>query len=150
ADAANPQFAFWRDVIKTPLLKDDGQAYFDMTLKGFGLPGKDAIPGTDKIKGKLISMEPATKPKKLILAVEKPDVADTTLIFEEALPGTMEAGGELQFSGEPSEFMKQPFNITFKVEPDDLMGWTGKNAGKQTKAAPKGGAAKGKGKAKGN
>jgi len=145
ADAANPLFAFWRDLVKEPLLKD-GDTYFE-AMKGALLPGDPGkAKGVEMFKAKLISMEPANKPKTLVLALEKPDVADVTLTFDEPLPGTMEPGAELQFSGSPVSWKKEPFMITFDVdyEMKQLVGWTGTNP----KGAPKGGASKAKAKAK--
>jgi hypothetical protein len=138
-DAANPIFAFWRDLIKDPLLKE-GDTYFEGTLKGAGLPGDPGkAKGFEKFKAKLLSSTPANKPKELTLALEKPDVADITLKFEEPLAGMMEPGAELEFSGIPSAWQKDPFMVTFDVMPGDLTGWTGKNAS----------GTKGKGPAKG-
>ena len=159
-DAANPIFAFWRDLVKEPLLKE-GDAYFESTLKGFGLPGEPGkSKGFEKFKAKLISMDPPNKPKTLVLGLEKPDVADVTLKFEDPLPGNMEPGAELEFEGMPVSYTKEPFMVTFEVdmEKKELVGWTGKNApapkgrgpakgGPATKGGPaKGGAAKGKAK----
>jgi len=139
ADAANPIFAFWRDLVKDPLLKD-GDTYFD-AMKGALLPGEPGkAKGFTKFKARLISMSPANKPKELVLALEKPDVPDVTLKFEEPLPGTMEPGAELEFEGVPDAYRKEPFTVTFLVTPEQLSGWTGTNP----KAAPKG-----KGPAKG-
>ena len=150
ADAANPIFAFWRDLVKEPLLKD-GDTYFD-AMKGALLPGEPGkAKGFEKFKAKLISMTPANKPKELVLALEKPDVADVTLKFEEPLPGNMEPGAELQFEGVPVAWTKEPFMVTFEVTREQLGdSWTGKNApgaGKGKAGPPKGGAAKGKAKA---
>ena len=129
ADAANPQFAFWRDVVKDPLQKQ-GDAYFD-GMKGALLPGEyGKTKGVEKFKAKLISMDPPNKPKTLVLALEKPDVPDVTLKFEEPLPGTMEPGADLEFEGAPSAYTKEPFMVTFDVDMElkQLVGWTGKNA----------------------
>ena len=149
ADAANPILAFWRDLIRDPLQKD-GASYFEGTLKGAGLPGEPGKQkGFEKFKAKLLSSEPANKPKTLTLALEKPDVADVILKFEEPLPGMMEPGAELEFSGIPTDWSKEPFTVTFDVMPSDLTGWTGKNT-TNTKKGPARGPAKAgaKGKAK--
>jgi hypothetical protein len=141
ADAANPIFAFWRDLVKDPLLKD-GDSYFD-NMKGALLPGEPGkAKGFEKFKAKLVSMTPANKPKQLVLALEKPDVPDVTLKFEEPLAGNMEPGAILEFEGVPDAYTKEPFMVTFLVTPEQLTGWTGTNP----KGAPKGPA---KGPAKG-
>lgn len=142
ADAANPIFAFWRDLVKDPILKD-GDAYF-ANMKGALLPGDPGkAKGFEKFKAKLISMTPANKPKSLVLALEKPDVPDVTLTFEEPLAGNMEPGAMLEFEGVPDSYTKEPFMVTFLVTPEQLTGWTGTNP----KGAPKGGAKGGAGKA---
>jgi hypothetical protein len=152
ADAANPIFAYWRDAVKTPLLTM-GDDYF-ANMKGTLLPGEyGKTKGVEMFKAKLVSMTPANKPKELVLALEKPDVPDVTLKFEEPLAGNMEPGAELEFVGEADSYRKEPFMVTFLVTPDQLVGWTGKNAPATKGRGPargKGGPAKsgGKGKAK--
>lgn len=123
ADAAeaakDPQMALWRN-IKKELTGDNGQAYFDMGLKDAALP---------KFKGKLISMTPATRPKELVVGIEKADVAEVTLKFENALPGKMDPGGELEFECTGNSFTKDPFMLILNCDKDQLTGWTGKNVG---------------------
>jgi len=122
----NPMLAVWTDV-KMMLMGDNGFTYFEMNVKDSAF---------FKTKGKIISMTPATRPKEIVLGVEKGDVADATLKFEAALPGKMEVGEELEFEGVPQTFSKDPFMIMFDVDKDKLYGWTGKNT-PATKAAPK-------------
>jgi hypothetical protein len=145
ADAANPILAFWRDLIREPLLKDDGQMYFDTVMKGALLPGEPGkAKGFEKFKAKLISMDPPNKPKTLVLGLQKPDVADVKLMFEEALPGNMEPGAELEFEGVPDSYIKDPFMVTFLVTKEQLGdSWTGTNP------PPRGKGGKGRGPAKG-
>ena len=64
----------------------------------------------------------------MVLAIEKSGIADAKLTFESALPGKMEPGEELEFEGTAKSFNKEPFQITFDVEKEKLVGWTGKNA----------------------
>lgn len=144
-DAANPILAFWRDIVREPLQKE-GDAYF-AAMKGALLPGEPGKQkGFEKFKAKLVSMDPATKPKTLVLALEKPDVPDVTLKFEEPLPGSMEPGAILEFEGQPDTFTKEPFMVTFLVDMElkQLVGWSGTNPKGAPKAAPKGGAPKAK------
>jgi len=130
---ADPMRALWRTVKNE--IADKGAAYFESSVKETNLPG--GANGVTKFKGKIISMTPATRPKTIVLAVEKPDVPDATLKFEEALPGKMEPGEDLEFNGSASAFTKEPYMLTFDVEKDDLGGWTGKNAAPAKKAVPK-------------
>jgi len=81
----------------------------------------------------------------LLIAIEKPDVADAKLVLEEPLPGKMEPGGDISFFGSAEEFSKSPYMVTFKIaDPkEDIEGWTGKGpvgvrpAGAGKKAPPK-------------
>jgi tetratricopeptide (TPR) repeat protein len=136
---ANPMLALWND-IKGQLTGENGPAYFESMVKDAGLPG--GANGVMKFKGKLISTTPENRPKELKLAIEKPDVADVTLKLEEPLPGKMEPGGDIEFSGTAKAYTKEPFMLTFEVDKDDISGWTGKGpagAGRTggKKAAPK-------------
>ena len=138
AAADNPVLAFWND-IKENLAGDGSAAYWD-AMKGAGLPPPGKLPG-DKLKGKLVSATPETKPKELTLSIGG-GAADVTLKLDEPLPGKMDPGGEISFFGEAKEFTKDPYMITFEVAPTDLEGWTGKGpaparpAGAGKKGAP--------------
>jgi hypothetical protein len=123
---AHPELGLWQTAIKAPLTKDDGDAYFDMNVKGALLPG--GANGVQKFKAKIVSMTPPVKPKQIVLALEDPNVPDVTLELSQALPGKMEAGEELQFEGVAKSYTKQPFMVDFDVEPGQIEGWTGKNA----------------------
>ena len=139
----HPELGLWQTAIKEPLLKDGGEAYFEMNVKGALLPG--GANGVQKFKGKIVSMTPETKPKQIVLALEQPNVPDVTLDLSQALPGKMAAGEELQFEGVAKAYTKQPFMVVFDVEPKQIEGWTGKNA---TPAKSSAGKSKAKAKAK--
>ncbi|MBV9401894.1 MAG: hypothetical protein JO062_28225 [Bryobacterales bacterium] len=134
--AKNPMLTLWVKTLRENLTKPDGDAFFEMNVKGTLLPG--GANGVSKFKGKIVSMTPAARPKEVNLAIEKAGVPDAKLMFETALPGKMEPGEELEFEGTAKSFTKEPFSITFDVEKDQLTGWTGKNA---APAAKKGTAA---------
>jgi hypothetical protein len=120
---ANPMITFWVDT-RTALVT--GTATVD-AIQGAELPGT-AVPGVTKFKGKIVSMTPAIgRPKKLVLAVEKDGVADATLLLDAPLPGKMDVGSELEFSGTVKEVSKEPYMLTFEVEKANIGGWTGKN-----------------------
>ena len=124
AAKANPMLALWKS-IKKELQGDNGPAYFDANMKGAELPG--GVNGVTQFKGKLISMSPSIRPKELVLAIEDPTKPDVTLKLESPLPGKMEPGGEIAFSGVADSFSKDPFMVTFTVEKSKVEGWTGKN-----------------------
>jgi hypothetical protein len=50
-----------------------------------------------------------------------------TLKLDSALPGKMDPGAEIGFSGVADSFTKDPFMVTFTVEKSKIEGWTGKN-----------------------
>jgi hypothetical protein len=89
-----------------------------------------------KFKGKLISMTPATRPKELVLAVEKSETPDVTLKLDGPLAGKMESGAEIEFEGVAAAFTKEPFMVTFDVEKSKIVGWTGKNTPAPTTKKP--------------
>ena len=131
-NAKNPMLTLWVKTLKENLLKPDGESFFDMNVKDASLPG--GVNGVNKFKGKIVSMTPATRPKEITLAIEKAGVADAKVTLEMALPGKMEAGEELEFSGTAKAFTKEPFMITFEVDKEGISGWTGKNAPAAKKA----------------
>ena len=84
----HPELGLWQTAVKEPLLKDGGDAYFEMNMKGILLPG--GANGVQKFRAKIVSMTPETKPKQIVLALEQPNVPDVTLELSKALPGKME------------------------------------------------------------
>jgi hypothetical protein len=110
----NPQLALWKGV-KDALVAANGEQYFEGTLKGSAVP---------KLKGKLVSMKPAIRPKELVLAIDTPNTPEVTLKFENPLPGKAEPGTEIEFEGVPGAFTKEPFMLTFDVDgKDKIAGW---------------------------
>ena len=109
-------------------------------MKDALVPG-GAVAGVDKLKGKLVSMAPAVRPKELVLAIDDPNVGDATLKLDGALPGKMDPGTEIEFEGIARAFTKEPFMVTFEVEKGKVVGWTGKNEvlKKSTRARKSGG-----------
>jgi tetratricopeptide (TPR) repeat protein len=117
----HPQEALWKS-IKDALNGADGANYFSSSMKDAQLP---------PLKGKVVKLEPALRPKTVVLAMEdgKTDntTGDVTLKFEEALPGKVDDGTELIFEGVPQSYTTSPFMVVFNVDKDKLQGWTGKN-----------------------
>ena len=91
-------------------------AFFTEHVKDFGLP---------KFKGTLVSMKPAIRPKQLLIAVEKPSVADCTLNLDEGqvLAGKMEPGAEIEFEGTGTAYTKEPYMLTLTVDKTKISGW---------------------------
>jgi tetratricopeptide (TPR) repeat protein len=118
---AHPQEATWKG-IKETLTGAEGGNYFKSSMEGAQLP---------TLKGKVVKLEPAMKPKTILIAIEdgKSDgsTADATLKFEMPLPGNVEPGTELTFEGVPESYTASPLMVVFNVDADKLHGWTGKN-----------------------
>jgi len=119
---AHPEEALWK-TLKAALTGADGANYFSASMKDSQVP---------TLKVKVVSLEPASKPKTILVAVEDGtnniDTADATLKFETALPGKVEPGTELTFEGVPQSYNASPLMVVFNVDKDKLHGWTGKNA----------------------
>jgi tetratricopeptide (TPR) repeat protein len=120
---AHPQEALWKG-IKQALTGPDGATYFNSSMKDALLP---------TLKGRVVSMTPALKPKIIVVAMDDGanppgTTGDATLKFEAALAGKVDPGTELTFEGVPESYTASPFMVMFNVEKDKLHGWTGKNA----------------------
>jgi tetratricopeptide (TPR) repeat protein len=117
---SHPSEALWAG-IKMALTAPDGANYF-MMLKGAEVP---------TLKGKVIKLEPAVRPKTILLAMEDKSnnttTADATLKFDMPLPGKVEEGTELSFEGTADSYTASPFMVVFTLEKEKLHGWTGKN-----------------------
>jgi hypothetical protein len=123
----NPQLALWKS-IKDQLIAANGEAYFAEQMKDHAVP---------KLKGKLVSMKPAIRPKELVLAIQTPDTPEVTLKLENPLPGKADKGTEIQFEGVPTAFTKDPFMLTFSVESKDkIEGWPAQSAPPAKKRPP--------------
>ena len=114
----NPQLALWKN-IKGELTGANGKTYFESSMKETLMP---------TLSGKVVSIEPATRPKTVILAIEDGTTSDATLKFEAALPGKVEPGAVLSFEGSPQSYTDNPFMVVFSVDKEHLHGWTGANA----------------------
>ncbi len=126
--ASNPAMALWK-TIKTGLTGDMPDQFFDGSVKDAALPGKDPATQADMHwKAKIVSMKPANRPKTILVSIEKPE-GDVTLILAEGsvLPGHMDPGEEIEFSGVAKSYMKDPYMLTLEVTKDQIVGWTGKN-----------------------
>ncbi len=114
--AENPMLYKWV-TLKGNLNTDAG--FFDQ-MKGSDAGGP--------FKGKLVSQTPETKPKELVLSMSDGITPEVTLKLDEALPGKADPGTEIEFTGEATAFTKEPFNLTFEVDPAKVVGWPVKAA----------------------
>jgi tetratricopeptide (TPR) repeat protein len=119
---AHPDEALWKSV-KAALTGADGANYFSTSMKDSQVP---------RLKAKVVSLQPALKPKTILVAVEdgtnNTETADATLKFEAPLAGKVDPGTELTFEGVPQSYTASPLMVVFNVDKDKLHGWTGKNA----------------------
>lgn len=109
----NPQLALWKNM-KDALIAANGEQYWESGLKGSEPP---------KMRGKIVSTKPETRPKEVLLDMDGDKVPDVTLKFETALPGKADPGTEIQFVGVASSYTKEPFMITFDTEKEKIEGW---------------------------
>ena len=124
ADAkAHPDLTLWK-TIKDALTGDTAENYFG-SMKDAMLPG--GANGVQKFTAKVVSIEPALKPKTLIVSIQDGATPDATLKFEAALPGKVDPGTEIKFSGVAQSYTGNPFMVVFNVDKGDLEGWTGTN-----------------------
>jgi tetratricopeptide (TPR) repeat protein len=117
----NPQLALWLTV-KGQLLSEDGQKYFDSSMKGAAVP---------KLKGWLISAKPPVKSKELLVSMEGKDQPVNVTLKLVGSDGTTAAplagkpivGVEIEFEGIGDSFTKDPaFMVTFDVEKSKITG----------------------------
>lgn len=149
----DPVMFTWVHTIKEGLAMG-GDNFFMMYVAMVGLPPADTTttpPTPAYFKAHIISMTPAVRPKEITVGIEKAEVPDAKLEFETALPGKMEPGDVIEFTGVGKDWSHDPKNVivTFDVDPKEGLNgtWTGKNApagrgagkagAKGTKAAPK-------------
>ncbi len=123
-EAKNPQLKLWKG-IKAQLAAADGATYFNSSMKDALLP---------TLSGKVVRLEPETRPKIVVLALEDGTTADATLKFDPPLGGKVEPGTVLTFEGVPESYTANPFMVNFKVDKDKLHGWTGKGEAPARKA----------------
>ncbi len=121
----NPVLALWVG-IKRELTGPNGAAYFENSLKNAHIPGPDGITVGEtkvtKLKGTVVSVDPPKRPKKVVLGLSSPNMSEVTLVFENPLAVAPEPGTELEFGGVVTEYSLEPFNLTFEVEPADVVG----------------------------
>ncbi len=130
---SNPQLALWLGV-KKELAGPNGPTYFEGSLKDAALP---------KLKGKLVSMKPAIRPKEIVIAISDANTPEITLKIAENgfLAGKADPGTELEFEAVAKAFVADPFMLTAEVEKANLTGWPAAAAPAKPaapkKAAPK-------------
>jgi tetratricopeptide (TPR) repeat protein len=116
---SNPPLALWMS-LKKELTGDNGEQYFEASMKNAHVPGGAA--NIHKFKGTLVEARPPARPKELIVGLADPSAPEVTLRLDTPVPGAPETGSELEFEGVPVEFVKDPFMVTFEVEREKIVG----------------------------
>jgi hypothetical protein len=102
--ASDPQFKLWY-TIKTNLTGDQGDQFFNNTVKDAEIPG--GAEGVKDFTGTVIS-----------IGVDDPTKPDATLLFSQPLPASalekIKVGQKLDFSGVADSYTKDPYMLTFK------------------------------------
>ena len=103
-EKSNPQLALWMS-IKNQLTAAEGTQYFDGQLKGAGVP---------KLRATVISVNPPTNSKEIVVALADTKTAEATLKLDEALVGKPEVGGIIEFKGCLRRLSRNPSCLTFR------------------------------------
>jgi hypothetical protein len=111
-ETTHPDIALWMK-LKATLASDQGQQYFDSSMKDAQVP---------ELKGTVI--ESKCRAKELQVAVPLPDatgplVAEITLKLETPLTGKAESG-VITFTGVANAFSHEPFMLTMTIEKKDI------------------------------
>ena len=113
--ADHPDIAFFR-TLKEALKGDTGQSYFDQGVKDALIPPQEGA--FKQFKGHVVAQP---SPKELLLAVDDAN-GDVTLVLDPPLKAKIDPGLEVSFAGAPDAFTKEPFNLRFKVERENVTG----------------------------
>jgi hypothetical protein len=111
----NPQLALWVQV-KQQLQGPGGPQYFAESVKEAALP---------KLKGKIVSIEPAVNPKKIIVGISDASAPEITITIAEggSLRGKADPGTEIEFESIGKEYTADPFMLTVEAEKEKITGW---------------------------
>jgi hypothetical protein len=128
--ADHPDIAFFR-TLREALKGDNGQNYFDSGVKDALIPPQDGA--FKQFKAHVVSQP---SPKELVLALDDQN-GDVTLVFDPPLKAKIDPGAEISFAGAPEAFTKDPFNLKFKVERENVTGLPKEAGAPARKTAPK-------------
>ena len=111
-ETSHPDIALWMK-LKATLTSDQGQQYFDSSMKDAQLP---------ELKGTVL--ESKCRVKELQVAIPLPDatgplVAEITLKLDAPLTGKAESG-VVSFAGVASAFSHDPFMLTMTIDKKDI------------------------------
>jgi tetratricopeptide (TPR) repeat protein len=110
--ASDPGFALWY-TIRQNLTGEQGAAFFEKTVKDTMIPG--GAQGVRNFSGTVISIDSPDKAVKISIGIDDPTKPDAVLEFSKPLPlDKIKAGQKIEFSGVVSQYVKDPYLLTFK------------------------------------
>ena len=127
----DPQKYLWTQVKKALIAADgSGTAYFEQ-IKGAALP---------KLKGTIVSVAPAKRPKELTIAISTADTPEIKLVVDAAYANEAPAGTVIEFEGAvPTTFSSDPFLVTAEIEKAQITGYPAPAAPAKKAVGKKGG-----------
>lgn len=105
----------WKD-IHDGLTRPDADDFFKSVIEDAELPGPD-YPGG--LRGTVVSSNPEYHPTVLTLAMYGATAPEVTIRLGRSLTQRLPNGTVVRFQGVAREFTKDPFMLTFDVDPDD-------------------------------
>ena len=127
--AEDPQKYLWIQV-KKELIGANGTAYFEQ-IKDSALP---------KLKGTIVSVAPAKRPKEITVAITSADTPEIKLVVDAAYPNEAPAGTVIEFEAAvPKTFSSDPFLVTAEIEKGQITGYPAPAAPAKKAAGKKGG-----------
>jgi tetratricopeptide (TPR) repeat protein len=106
--ANNPMLGLWKR-IRDELNGENGQAYFDSSMKDAAIP---------KLRGWVVEQ----RPKELLVAISDKQTPEVTLQLDAPITAKVEPGTEIQFEGIGKSFTKEPFMVVMDVERKAISG----------------------------
>ncbi len=118
--AQNPMLFLWTNIKKALEDQAGGAGYFEQ-IKGSLMPG--GAGDVKKFKGTIISTKPVARPKEVVVGITSADTPEVTLRLDTAMTSKADPGTVIEFEGVAVEFVREPFNLTFDVEKEQIVGW---------------------------
>jgi hypothetical protein len=115
--AAAPDIEFWRG-LRVALVGENGEDYFKSGVKGAHMPGSVTIDGVpvNVFRARITSVER----HGMLTGVVDGGVPDVRIDIDGMTSRSVKSGAVCTFAGVATSFRKQPFQLTFRVKPDDL------------------------------
>jgi tetratricopeptide (TPR) repeat protein len=105
---SNPMLGLWKR-IRDELTGENGQAYFDTSMKDAAIP---------RLRGWVVEQ----RPKELLVAISDKNTPEVTLQLDAPVTAKVDPGTEIQFEGVGKSFTKEPFMVVMDVERKAISG----------------------------